>query len=256
MRNQPIQKILMKMSRLKILLPFFFCLISIAVYSNVKDKEPIILVFTKTSAFVHDAIADGVAAIQLLGNKNGFKVDTTSNAALFSENTLKQYKAIVFLNTTGNVLNVKEEKAFEQFIENGGGFVGIHAASDTEYEWEWYGKMVGAYFESHPDQQEANLIVIDKKHPATAHLPNNWLRKDEWYNFKNLNASVKVLIQLDEKSYQGGKNGLQHPIAWYHYYEGGRAFYTGLGHTKQSYKEANFLQHLLGGIHFAIGLKK
>lgn len=245
----------MKISTLKLSLPFLFCLLSIAAFSNHGTKDPLILVFTKTSGFVHDAIAEGVHAIQLLGDKNGFKVDTTSNAALFSNSNLKQYQAIVFLNTTGDVLNEKEEQAFEKYIKNGGGFVGIHAATDTEYDWPWYGKMVGAYFESHPDQQEANLKVVDKTHPATSHLPNNWLRKDEWYNFKNLNGSIKVLIQLDEQSYQGGKNGSKHPIAWYHYYEGGRVFYTGLGHTKQSYKEANFLQHILGGIHFAMGTK-
>nr|WP_236634453.1 ThuA domain-containing protein [Pedobacter antarcticus] len=161
----------------------------------------------------------------------------------------------MFLNTTGDVLNDVQQQAFEQYIKAGGGYVGVHAATDTEYEWPWYGKLVGAYFVKHPEQQVASLVVKDRKSAATAHLPATWSRKDEWYNFKNINPDIKVLIELDEKSYKGGSNGAFHPIAWYHDYDGGRAFYTGLGHVDESYTDPLFLKHLLGGIQYAMGQK-
>ena len=131
--------------------------------------------------------------------------------------------------------------------------MGIHAATDTEYDWGWYGRMVGAQFASHPATQEAKLTVVDKSHIATKHLPDTWTRTDEWYNFNKLSNDVKVLIKIDEKSYNGGTNGDNHPMAWYHDYDGGRAFYTELGHTDESYADSLYLQHILGGIQYAIG---
>ena len=139
-----------------------------------------------------------------------------------------------------------QENAFERYIQAGGGFVGIHAATDAEYQWGWYTRLVGAHFLSHPEQQEAVLNVVDKNHISTKHLPDPWKRKDEWYNFKQLNKDVNVLIKIDEKSYKGGANGDNHPMAWYHEYDGGRAFYTALGHVDESYQEENFLKHILG----------
>ena len=115
--------------------------------------------------------------------------------------------------------------------------MGIHAAADTEYDWAWYGKLVGGYFESHPEQQQAKIDVVDRTHPSTVHLKNEWLHFDEWYNFKNLNPKVNVLMKLDESTYKGGTNGNNHPIAWYHEFDGGRAFYTGLGHTEEAYDD-------------------
>ena len=138
-------------------------------------------------------------------------------------------------------------------IQAGGGFVGIHAATDAEYHWGWYGRLVGAYFNGHPAQQEAILHVTDSTHAATRHLPRQWKRRDEWYNFKNLGKDLTILLTIDERSYQGGTNGASHPMAWYHDYDGGRAFYTELGHTSESYAEPLFLQHILGGSQYAIG---
>lgn len=215
-----------------------------------------ILVFAKTAAFRHSAIPNGKAAIQELGKEYGFAVDTTENASFFTEDSLKKYAAVVFLNTTGNVLNYKQEAAFERFIQAGGGFVGIHSATDTEYDWIWYAKLVGANFESHPKQQNAKLSVVDKNHPSTKHLPEVWERFDEWYNFKNLNKDVHVLAKIDEKSYEGGKLGDDHPMAWYHDYDGGRSFYTAFGHTEESYTDSNYLKHILGGIQYAMGENK
>lgn len=223
---------------------------------NKRPGKPRILVFSKTVTFRHSSIADGKAAIQKLGAENDFLVDTTEDAAYFNEDSLKNYSAVVFLNTTDtkdSLLNHYQENAFERYIQAGGGFVGVHAATDAGYHWGWYTRLVGANFISHPEQQEAVLNVVDKNHISTKHLPDQWKRKDEWYNFKKLNPDVHVLITIDEKSYKGGANGDNHPMAWYHEYDGGRAFYTELGHTEASYQEENYLKHLLGGILYAIG---
>lgn len=214
------------------------------------------LVFSKTKGFYHKSIPTGIAALQKLGTENGIQVDTTKDASLFTVDNLKKYQAIVFLSTTHDVLNDEQQAAMEKYIQGGGGFVGIHAAADTEYEWPWYNKLVGAYFKSHPNNpnvRNAVIDVIDKGHPATKGLPEKWERSDEWYNYKSINPDLKVLAKLDETSYEGGENGDNHPIAWYHEYDGGRAFYTGGGHTDESFEEPLFLQHLLGGIRYAMG---
>ncbi|WP_411275482.1 ThuA domain-containing protein [Daejeonella sp.] len=229
-------------------------LISLLSFSMLKQTvKPRILVFSKTAGFRHESIAAGKAAIIKLGKEQGFLVDTTENSVYFTEDSLKKYKAVVFLNSTGNALNAPQQIAFERYIQAGGGFAGVHSAADTEYDWEWYGKLVGGYFLSHPKTQEAVVNVTDRTNAASSHLPVKWKRTDEWYNYKNLNPNVKVLASLDESTYEGGKNGDNHPIAWYHQFDGGRAFYTGMGHTTESYADPLYLKHLLGGIKFAIG---
>ncbi|HET8737424.1 MAG TPA: ThuA domain-containing protein [Pricia sp.] len=223
--------------------------------SNQRDGKPKVLVFSKTMGFKHASIPVGIAAIQKLGNENGFEVDTTKNAELFNEDNLKQYSAIVFLSTTMNVLDAKQEAAFERYIQSGGGFAGIHAAADTEYDWGWYTRLLGAQFQSHPaGTPEADFIIKDKNFNATAFFTDSvWHRNDEIYNYKNINPDVNVIMTVDESSYEGGTNGEYHPFAWYHEYDGGRAFYTGAGHTDESYSEDLFLKHILGGIQYAIG---
>ncbi len=219
---------------------------------SVADRSRI-LVFSRTMGFHHNSIAAGMPAIQKLGAQNGYDVDTTTNNALFTDDNLKKYQAVVFLNTTGNVLNATQQAAFERFIEAGGGFAGVHSAADTEYDWPWYGKLLGAWFESHPAEADAVIDVVDKNHPATAAMPDHWKHGDEWYNYKSIFPDIKVLANLNEGSYHGGTNGGNHPIAWYHAFDGGRAFYTGLGHRATDYTDATFLQHLQGGIKYAIG---
>ena len=233
---------------------YWILLISIPllIATNTKQQKKI-LVFAKTAGFRHASIPKGKEALLLMGKQNNFLVDTTEDASFFTTNTLKQYDAVVFLSTTGDVLNNEQQAAFEQFIRSGKGFAGIHAASDTEYEWPWYGRLVGGYFASHPKQQKAKLHLTTEPHISTKHLPQTWERFDEWYNFKNRNTAVNVLLTIDENSYEGGKEGSYHPMAWYHAYDGGRAFYTALGHTDESYKEDAFLKHLLGGILYATG---
>ena len=222
-----------------------------------QQPEPFkVLVFSKTAGFRHDSIETGTKALRELGAKYGFTVDATEDAEQFGRATLRPYKVVVFLNTTGDVLNSRQERAFESYIRSGGGYVGVHAAADTEYEWEWYGKLVGAYFVSHPAIQEALVKVVDRKHPATKHLPYDWLRRDEWYDYKSSpTTGVRILAKLDSYSYEGHKMGEDHPIAWCHEFDGGRAFYTGGGHTKESYAEPDFRQHLGMAIRWAAGLE-
>ncbi|MCW3462940.1 ThuA domain-containing protein [Chitinophaga nivalis] len=230
-------------------------LLSGVLYAQAAPVPPTkkILVFSKTTGFRHDCIPTAKQAIMQLGATHGFAVDTTEDASVFTTANLQQYAAVIFSCTTGDVLNDAQQTAFQAYIRQGGGFVGIHAATDTEYDWPWYNRLVGAWFLSHPRQQTATLLVTDTAHPATRHLPANWVRKDEWYNFKDLNPDVTVLIKIDESSYEGGQNGDYHPMCWYHAFEGGRAFYTAMGHTIASYQDPLYLQHLLGGIQYAIG---
>jgi type 1 glutamine amidotransferase len=225
---------------------------------TVLAKKQKVLIFSKTLGFHHNSIKQGIAAIQKLGVENKFEVDSTTNSSNFNTENLKQYAAVIFLSTTGDVLNNEQQAAFEKYIQAGGGFAGIHSATDCEYNWPWYGKLAGAYFAGHPNQQDAVLNVTNRNHISTKALPGQWKRKDEWYNFRAVYDKITVLISIDENSYDAGKNkmGDHHPIAWYHHYDGGRAFYTGLGHTEESFSEPLFLQHLLGGIKYAMGRKK
>jgi type 1 glutamine amidotransferase len=212
-----------------------------------------LLVFSKTAGYRHSSISNGITAIQQIGASNGFEVVTTENSGDFNTNYLAGFNAVVFLSTTGDVLDNIQQAAFEQYIKSGGGYVGVHAATDCEYSWPWYGQLVGAWFNGHPDIQPATLNVINATHPSTSSLPASWQRTDEWYNFGNFQSAVNTLIRIDENSYTGGTMGNNHPIAWYHDFDGGRSWYTALGHTDASFSEASFLSHLAGGINYALG---
>ncbi|MGW0927690.1 lectin [Streptomyces sp. NPDC002644] len=214
-----------------------------------------VLVFSRTAGFRHSSIDDGIAALRALGAANNFTVDATEDPQAFTAGNLAQYKAVVFLSTTGDVLNATQQTAFEQYIRGGGGYVGVHAAADTEYDWPFYEGLAGALFHSHPAIQSATVEVEDRAHDATAHLGGTWQRTDEWYNYRtNPRTTARVLASLDESSYSGGNMSGDHPIAWCKDYQGGRAFYTGGGHTDESYSEASFRRHVLGGIRWAAGM--
>ena len=238
--------------RFYVLLYFlFFASESLAQIADVR-----VLVFSRTAGFRHDSIPDGIAAIRRLADERGFVVEASEDPTVFRDGQLEQYRAVVFLSTTGDILTRPQEEAFERYIRRGGGFVGIHAAADTEYGWSWYGGLVGSLFASHPEIQNAQVRVVDPAHPSTRDLPRRWDRRDEWYNYQgNARGAVHVLAVLDEDSYSGGAQGVDHPIAWCHEYDGGRAWYTGGGHTRESYSEPFFLKHLLGGIEYATGLE-
>jgi type 1 glutamine amidotransferase len=212
-----------------------------------------VLVFTKTAGFRHDSIPAGVRALRELGAGDGFTVTATGEAATFTGENLDRYAAVVFLNTTGDVLDAGQQTEFEAFIRRGGGYVGVHAAADTEYRWPFYAELVGAYFARHPPVQRADVRVVDRDHPATAHLPATWTRTDEWYDYRAAPRGARVLATLDESSYSGGGMGDDHPHAWCRAYAGGRSFYTGGGHTAQAYAEPEFRAHLLGAVRYAAG---
>ncbi|MEV8376233.1 ThuA domain-containing protein [Kribbella sp. NPDC056861] len=215
------------------------------------------LIFSKTAGFRHDSIPAGVQAIKDLATANNFTVTATEDAAMFNDTELAKYEVVIWLSTTGDVLNAEQQAAFERYIRNGGGYAGVHAASDTEYDWPWYGKLVGSYFDSHPaGTPNATVKVEDHAHPSTADAPTVWPRTDEWYNYRsNPRGAVHVLASLDETTYTGGNMGVEHPIAWCQDYDGGRAWYTGMGHTIESFADPTFRKHLLGGIKTAAGVE-
>lgn len=222
---------------------FFFFAVSMTAIAQKR-----VLIFSKTQGFRHSSIEKGAQVLKQLLYKEKIASDHSEDAALFTDQGLKKYDAVIFLSTTGNILDDTQQDAFVRYIQSGKGFVGIHAATDTEYDWPWYNGLVGAYFTSHPAVQQAKIDVLDRKHAATKHLDPVWLHKDEWYNFKDVKDDLHVLMKLDEKSYNGGKMGDNHPISWSQDYDGGKVFYTGLGHTEESYDEPKFQKHLIGGI--------
>ena len=221
----------------------------------VAQDEGRVLVFSRTTGFRHASIASGVAAVEALGAEHGFSVTATEDPAAFSDAGLAGVDAVVFLNTTGDVLDAGQQAALESYVQGGGGWVGVHSAADTEYDWPWYGGLVGAYFESHPPGTPSAMVrVVDRVHPSTAGLPASWARTDEWYNYRsNPRGAVHVLATLDEQTYTGGTMPGDHPIAWCHAYEGGRSFYTGGGHTSESFDDSQFRGHLWGGLAWAAG---
>ncbi len=220
-----------------------------------EKKIPSVLVFSKSVANRHESIPAGKLMMLELGKVHKMKIDTTEDAALFADTTLIKYDAVVFMNTTGDVLDSAQQLALINFIKSGKGFVGIHSASDTEHDWPWYGDLVGAYFKGHPKVQRALFTKVGDD-PLTSALPDRWYRSDEHYNFKTLPAGVTVLYKIDENSYEGGEHDGEHSMAWYHSFDGGRSFYTAMGHTPQSYSDPLFQQHILAGIQYAVGEMK
>ena len=214
-----------------------------------------ILVFTRTTGYRHASIPAGITAVQVLGAYNNFAVEATEDATAFDDTNLVRFAAVMFLSTTGDVLDSAQQAAFERYIRAGHGFVGVHSASDTEYDWPWYHALLGATFASHPAFQQGTVIVVDAGQPSTSTLPSPWVRSDEWYNFTAQPTGVSLLVRVDEASYSGGTMGAVHPIAWQHSYDGGRAWYTAMGHAACSFSERPFLDHLLGGIEWAAGVR-
>ena len=219
-------------------------------------NQPRVLVFSRTLGWHHTSIPAGQKALMQMGAEHGFAVDTTTDATKFTDANLKRYGAVVFLSTTGNVLDNTQQTAFERYIQSGGGYVGIHAATDTEYDWPWYGKLAGAYFADHPgiknpktpNVQTGEAYAVDKNHPSMVGFPDRWTIRDEFYSFKNVSPDIKVLVKIDEKTYKDGLMGDNHPMAWYHEFDGGKAFYTNFGHEDATFTDPVFVKHLLGGL--------
>ena len=236
-------------------------LILISIISSINEKPKClncsnendfsVLVITETEGWVHDSIEAGLKLIKYLGDKNRFNVYHSDNSRVINYSNLKSIKTLIFLNTTEDILSEDEQVEMQKFIQNGNGFVGVHSASDTEYEWKWYGELVGAYFKSHPEGTTNAKIIKIENGRFSKHLNLVWEVEDEWYNFNYTNDDINVVLELDEKSYYGGENGDYHPITWYHSYDGGRSFYTGLGHLKEVYSNKMFIELLEQGILYA-----
>lgn len=248
---------------------FFVVLLTVSSVFAQRGGQFRALLFTKTAGFHHESINEGVIAVRKLAERHHFSVNWQENAGVFNDRQLENYDVVIFLNTTGDILNEEQQAAFEKFIQSGKGFVGIHSASDTEYDWDWYTKMVGHMFKIHPQIQTAKIRVTDRNFPGLSTIPDEVLWTDEWYEFGPAQSDdLNYIITLDESSYdpkvQWGDNigegmGDLHPMAWYHQYDGGRAFYTALGHVPAVYQDPMFLAHLYGGIYWAakgMGVKK
>lgn len=224
------------------------------------QSQPVnVLLFTKTNGFRHDIIETGTEVIRQLGEEGGFNVTATEDASVFTDEGLANYKAIIFFNTSNDVLNEQQKVAFQKFIRGGGGFVGIHQGITTHQNWDWFLDMVGGglKFGGHPEIQPGTLIVEDHNHPSTSHLPEEWTVTDEFYDFTvNPRSVTNVLMSLDESTYEGGGMGEDHPYAWYHMFEGGRVWCTGLGHTEEVVRSEDYHKHLIGGIRWAAGLEE
>ncbi|HEX7803476.1 MAG TPA: ThuA domain-containing protein [Pseudoxanthomonas sp.] len=228
------------------LLSLAFCLDAAAT-----QPQPRVLVFTKTTGWRHDSIPTAVAALQRLAAQEGLAVDHSEDAAVFSDKNLQRYRAVIFASTTGDVLDATQQAAMESFVRAGGGYMGVHSAADTEYDWPWYGELVGAYFKSHPPGLQTTKVMFELDGKPTAPA---WTVTDEIYNYRsNPRNAVQVTATVDERDYEGGTMGADHPIAWCHQYDGGRAWYTGLGHDIKLYADPQFEAQLRRGLRYAAG---
>jgi len=244
--------------KMKSLLVFILSVVfSLTITAQLKNKH--VLIFTKNGkGYVHENIAASIVALQKLGVENGFKTDTTTNSALFTDANLKKYDAIIFSNTNNDVFDTEEQRvAFMRYIQAGGGFMGIHSASGTERKWKWFKLMLGATFLRHPPFQSFTVHVLDKKHPAVKNLSPQWETKDECYYFKEINPSVNVLLVSDisviteqdsVKNVKPDVFGNRYPAAWCQEFDGGRILYTALGHNKEDYSNTTYLAHIIEGL--------
>lgn len=207
-----------------------------------------IFILTETKGYRHESIEAGLAMFNKRADDWRVEISHAEESAVMKEQDIKEYDIIVLLNSTGNIFTEEEQALLEEYLAAGGAILGIHAAADAEYDWPWYGQMLGGWFRSHPEIQEAKCLVADGNHPVATGLPAVWERTDEWYNFKHLSHDNKVILLLDESTYSGGIHGDYHPISWCREWGGGRIFYTGMGHTAETYSEPLFQTHIQNAI--------
>ncbi len=226
--------------------------LALCLNATAAQPQPRVLVFTRTTGWHHDSIPTAIAALQRLGAQEGLAVDHSEDASDFNDKNLQRYRAVVFANTTGDVLDATQQAAMESFVRAGGGYMGVHSAADTEYDWPWYGQLVGAWFKGHPPGLQTTKVVFERDGVPTA---SAWTVTDEIYNYRsNPRSMVQVTATVDERDYQGGTMGADHPIAWCHSYDGGRAWYTGLGHEIKLYADPQFEAQLKRGLRYAVRL--
>lgn len=218
------------------------------------------LVFSKTAGFRHASIQDATRFFSALDPREGFRLTLSEDANLFTDEGLANHDLVVFANTTGDVLDDAQQAALERFVQRGGGFVGVHAAADTEHGWPFYRALVGATFVNHPEIPVEVLVTVENSaHPATAHLERQFRFTDEWYNFdRNPRETSTVLLTIDEAGFTvpntppGPSMGADHPVAWARESDRGRAFYTNLGHRPETWQDPRFQRHLLDGMRWTV----
>ncbi|KAI0378490.1 glycosyl hydrolase [Hypomontagnella monticulosa] len=214
-----------------------------------------VLVFSKTAGYRHESIPAGIESIKRLGiSSSAFTVDASEDASVINIENLSRYTVVIFLQTSGNFLDDDQLASLQSYVRGGGGFVGIHCAADGLKRDTWYGELVGAVFTDHPKPQPGILTIEERSHPIVSRLPDKWEWFDEWYNFDaSPRTNVTVLLSINEELYQGGTMGKDHPLAWCREFDGGRSFYTSLGHFDEAYENEDFTSHLLNGILWAAG---
>ena len=235
--------------------PLFILLTSLALLTpgatQASSEAERILIFTRTAGYRHDSIPTAVATLRKLAAQEGFAADHSEDAGDITTANLARYRTVVFASTTGDILDDAQQQALQEFVRHGGGFVGVHAAADTEYEWSWYGQLIGAYFRSHPPGLQSTLVRSERDGKPAG---KPWPVRDELYNYRsNPRGQVRVVATIDERRYEGGTMGADHPVTWCHAFEGGRSWYTGLGHDAAVYANAHFLAQLRRGLRYAAG---
>ena len=254
------------MNRFKFFLVLILLQATLSLQSQAQKQFKVLMV-TTTRGWHHESVHAGVLAVQQLALKNSFDAVLLEDPNGFTDNNLQQFQAIIFINTTGDILDSAQQKVMERFIQSGKGFVGVHSASDTEYDWEWYTKLVGRMFHIHPTVQTAKMKILDAKFPGLQGFADDKLWTEEWYEFgPEKTTGLNYVLGVDETTYnpkadwgaraKGEGMGKLHPLAWYHNYDGGRAFYTALGHLPTNWSEPAFLNHLYAGIFWAATGKK
>ncbi len=248
---------------MKKLIPILAIFLSVASCTENTASGKRILIYTKNGeGFVHDNIAASVAALEKICDAENVATDVSDQPAVFTPSNLAQYDAIVFSNTNNEGFDTEDQKkAFQDFIRDGKGFAAIHSANATERQWPWYRAMVGGKFLRHPPYQTFDVLVTDPDHPSTSPLPSRWTIEDECYYSFHLNPDIHVLLSADmttivdenKDEYPGEVFGQQFPLCWYHHFEGGRQWYTALGHNPEFYSDPVFIAHLRGGILWILG---
>lgn len=232
---------------------------------KVKWEKVQVLLYTKNGkGYVHDNIPNSIEAIKALAAENGFTVDASEDPSVFTDENLKKYDAIIFSNTNNDVFDTDAQKvAFMRFTQAGGGFMGIHSASGTERQWKWFKHLLGGTFFFHEPYGKFDVILLDRDHPSLAHLPARWTKEDECYYLKEMNVDLTVLavndltgFKINEKRLRPNTFGDVFPSVWCQEFDGGRQWYTSLGHNKEDYKTPEYRQHLLGGLQWILGKQK
>ncbi len=244
---------------------FLISLVSVFAKDDVNWKKVKVLVYTKNGkGYVHENIPYAAGCIQKLGKEHGFKVDTSGNPSVMTEDNLKQYTLLVFPSTNNDVFDTDAQRlAFRHYIEAGGGFVGIHSVTGTERNWKWFKMMLGGTFSWHAKFQKFNVKVIDPAHPSMQGLPKVWEREDECYFAKELYPGTKALLAHDITSLNisdttqknlliknAGAYAELYPAAWAYDFDGGHTWCTVLGHDKKDYSDPVYVQHIFQGIRF------